>query len=107
MTDGRSIFNQLVKNEEKTYDNIRKITNGQGDGYLTGCLLNYPYFKKHCKMIAIALRKPREHYADPKAIQQIYFTGNLHGTENTIILFIIEESKETILDFSQGTVRVF
>ena len=58
-------------------------------------------------MIAIALHKPQEHYADLKAIQQIYFTGNLHRTENTIILFIIEESKETILDFAQGTVRVF
>ena len=37
----------LIKNYIKTYDNIRKITTGQGDDYTTGCLLNYNYFKKH------------------------------------------------------------
>ena len=44
--------------------------------------------------------------ADSKAIQQINFTANLNPTGNTIMFFIIEEAKETILDFSQGTVKV-
>ena len=43
---------------------------------------------------------------DPKAIQQFSFTGNLRGANNRVILLIIEETKETILDFSQGTVKV-
>ena len=44
--------------------------------------------------------------ADPKAIQQINFTGNLKSAENTTIFFIFEEVKETVLNFLQGTVRV-
>ena len=47
MTDVRNFFNQTIKNDLKTYDNIRKITTGQGDDYTTGCLLDYPYFKKY------------------------------------------------------------
>ena len=45
---------------------------------------------------------------DPKAIQQIGFTGNLaqDPNANTTIFFIIEEVKETFLDFSKGTLRV-
>ena len=90
----------------KTYENIRKITTGQGDDYTTGCLLDYPYFKNHYKMIAIDLSKQQALDADPRAIQQINFTANLDTAGNTTILFIIEEAKETVLGFSQGTVKV-
>ena len=55
-------------------------------------------------MIAIDLSKQQALDANPKAIQQIHFTGNLE--ENATMFFIIEEAKETILDFSQVTVRV-
>ena len=55
-------------------------------------------------MIAIDLSKQHALDADPKTIQQIKFTGKLK--ENTTMFFIIEETKETILDFSQGTVKV-
>ena len=57
-------------------------------------------------MIAIDLSKQQALDADPKAMQQIYFTGNLDSGSQTAMYFIIEEVKETILDFSQGTVRV-
>ena len=86
---------------------IRKITTGQGDDYATGCLLDHNYFKKHYKMIAIDLSKPRALDADPKAIQRITFTGNLSGNNNRLMFSIIEEAKEIILDFSQRTVRLF
>ena len=43
--DGRNFFNQPIKNDLKTCDNIRKIATGQGDDYTTSCLLDYPYFK--------------------------------------------------------------
>ena len=56
-------------------------------------------------MIAIDLTKQQALDADPKAIQQINFTGNLQ--QQATIFFIIEEAKETVLDFSQGTVKVF
>ena len=46
MIDGQNIFEQPVKNDLKTYDNIRKIAISQGDDYTTGCLLDYIYFKK-------------------------------------------------------------
>ena len=104
MIDGKNIFDQLVKNNIRTYDNIRKISTGQGDDYTTGCLLDYNYFKEHYKMIAIDLSKQQELDSDPKAIQQINFTGNLEQQAN--IFFITEEAKTTVLDFRQRNVKV-
>ena len=57
-------------------------------------------------MIAIDLSKQQVLYADPITTEQINFTVNLERQENTTMFFIIEEAKETILDFSQGTVKV-
>ena len=106
MIDGKNVFDQPVKNDKVTYENIRKITIGQGDDYTTGCLLDYTYFKKYYKMIAIDLSKQQALDADPRAIQQINFTANLGRAGNTRIYFILDEAKETVLDFSQGTVTV-
>ena len=61
--------------------------------------------KKH-KVIAIDLSKQQALDVDLKAIQQIKFTRNLSSNTNRLIFFIIEEAKETIVDFSQGTVKV-
>ena len=77
MIDGRNLFDQPVKDNLRTYDNIRKIETGQGDDYTTSCLLDYLYFKNYYKMIATDLSEQQELEADPKAIQQIDFTGNL------------------------------
>ena len=90
----------------KTYKNIRKITIGQRDDYTTGCLLDYSYFKKYYKMIAVDLSKQQALDADPKAIQQINFTANLDTPGRTRIYFILEEAKETVFEFSQGTAKV-
>ena len=49
MIDGKNFFDQPVKNDKVTYENIRKITIGQGDDYTTGCLLDYTYFKNIIK----------------------------------------------------------
>ena len=57
-------------------------------------------------MIAIDLSKQQVLDADPRSIQQISFTANLDRAGNTTILFTIEEAKETVLDFSQGIVKV-
>ena len=79
----------------------------QIDDYTTGCLLNYNYFRNYYKMIAIDLRKQQALDTDPKAIQQINFTGNLDQAAGVTTFSIIKEAKENVLDFSQGTVKVF
>ena len=104
MFDGQNLFDQLVINNLRMHDGIRKTETGQGDDYSTGCLLDYNYFKNYYKVIAIDISKQQALDADPKAIQQINFTGNLD--QEVTILFITEEAKDTILDFLQGTVRV-
>ena len=106
MIDGRNFFDQPIKNDLKRYDNIRKIATGRGDDYTTGCLLDYPYFKIYYKLIEIDLSKQNTLHADPKAMQQINFTGNLERAEGAAVFFIIEETKETVLDFSKWTVKV-
>ena len=56
-------------------------------------------------MIAIDLSKQQALDADPKAIQQINFTANLDRANNTRFFFILEKTKETAFEFSQGTVK--
>ena len=85
----------------KTYENIRKITIGQGDNYTTGCLLDYTYFKKY-KMIAIDLSKQQALDADPKAIQQINFTENLdRKQEIQDYSSFLKNQKKLFLDFDK------
>ena len=104
--NGENFFDQPIKSNKITYQNIRKIATGQGDDYTNGCLLDYPYFADTYKMIAVDLSKQQALDADPTAIQQINFTANLDRAGNTRVYFILEEAKESILDFSQGTVKV-
>ena len=106
MIDGKNVFDQPVKNDKITYEKIRKVATGQGDDYTTGCLLDYIYFNNYYKMIAIDLSKQQALDADPKAIQQINFTANLNRDGNARFYFILEEAKETVFEFSQGTVKV-
>ena len=106
MINGENFFNQPIKSNKVTYENIRKITSGQGDDYTTGCLLDYPYFKDSYKMIAVDLSKQEILNNDPRPIQQINFTANLDRAGNTRIYFILEEANEAILNFAQGIVKV-
>ena len=69
-------------------------------------MLDYPYFKDSNKMIPVDLSKQKALDADPRANQQINFTANVDRAGNTRIYLILEEAKETILDFSQRTVRI-
>ena len=98
MIDGINLRNNdLINSDLKRYEDIKNIA---------GCLLDYSYFKDYYKMIAIDLSKQQVLDADPRAIQQINFTANLDRAGNTTMFFIIEEAKETVLDFSQRTVKV-
>ena len=95
----KNFFEQPIKNDLIIYSNIRKITTGQDDDYTTGCLQNYTFLKNCYKMIAIDLSKQQALDADPKAIQQLRFIANLNQAGNTTMFFIIEEAKESILNF--------
>ena len=88
----------------KAYNKIWKIATGQEDDYTTGCLLDYDYFKETHKMMATDLNKQQARDAEPKALQQISLSENVEN--QSTIFFIIEEAKETVLDFSQGTVKL-
>ena len=101
--DGRNVFDQPADDNIKTF---RKIATGQGDDYTTGSLLDYLYFKENHKLIGIDLSKQETLDTDPRAIQQINFTANLDQAAGATMIFITEEAKETVLDFSQGTVKV-
>ena len=102
--DGRNFYDQSINDTIKQYDGIRKISTRQGDDYTTGCLLDCAYFEENYRLIAADLSKQKALDADPKAIQQIIFTGK---TDNQIrVYYIFEQSKETILEFSKGTTKV-
>ena len=105
MIDGKNFFDQPIKNNKITYENRKK--SGQADNYISGCLLDYTHFRDIYKMIAIDLSKSQALDSDHKAIQQINFAANLDRIVNTRIFFILlEETKETVFDFSQGTVKI-
>ena len=106
MIDGRNCFGQPINSMNKTYEKIRKIATDKRDDYTTDCLLDYPYFKENYKMIAVDLSRQNELDVDTRAIQQINFTAKLDRAGNTTIFFIIEEAKETVFEFFQGTVKV-
>ena len=104
LIDGRNFYDQPINDQIKKYDEIRKIAIGKGDDYTTGCLIDYQYFKDHYQLIAVDLSKQKELHADPAAIQQIEFYGKL-GT-NPQVCTVLQKSKETILEFHKGTVKV-
>ena len=107
--DGKNFYDQPMNDPIKKYNEVRKISTGRVDDYTTGCLLDFAYFEKNDRLIAADLSKQKALDADSRAIQQIIFTGKIKATEaNTrvIIYYILEQSKETILEFAKGTTKV-
>ena len=68
-------------------------------------MFNFNYFNKHYKLVAVDLPKQKELDADPRAIQQIEFKYMLET--NSTIYWVLEKSKESILDFYKGTVKIY
>ena len=102
-------YDQLINDSIKQYYEVRKISTRQCDDCTTGCLLNVAYFEKKNGLIAANLSKQKTLDADSRAIQQITFTGKIKSKkENTrvIIYYILEQSKETILELAKGTTKV-
>ena len=79
---------------------------GYGVDYKTGCLLDYAY-QDNYRLIAVDLSKQKYLDVDPRAMQQIVFEGDVWGDNNTKIrlYLILEQSKETILEFLKGTTK--
>ena len=86
-------YDQPIDDSIKQYDEIRKISTGQGDDYTTGCLLDFAYFENNYRLIAADLCKQKALDADSRVIQQIIFTGKIKATKvNTrVILYYILE----------------
>ena len=102
--DGINFYDQAINDSIKQYDEIRKTATGHRDDYATGCLLDYQYFKDHYNLIAVDLSKQKELETDSRAIQQIEFYGMLRT--NSQVCTVLEKSKETMLEFYKGTVKV-
>ena len=103
--DGRHFYDNPIESDIEKYRELKKVMIGKGEDYATGSLLDYDYFKKHYRLVAVDLSKQKELDADPKAIQQIKFKYMLE-TDSTIY-WVLEKSKETILEFYKGTVKVY
>ena len=102
LIDGKSFFDVPVKNKEEAYEKIMSIS--KNNDYTTGNLLDYEYFSKHYKLIAIDLSKQIE-LENPDLRQQINFIGKLEDDKATMF-FIIEKLEETTFEFSQNSVSI-
>ena len=77
MINEENFFDQPIKDNKVTYENIRKVAIGEVDNYTTGCLLDYAYFRDNYKMSAVDLSRQQALYPDPRKIQQINFSASL------------------------------
>ena len=100
LIDGKNFFDLSVKNDEEAYDKIIDMSNNSD--YTTGNLLDYAYYKKHYRLIAIDLSKQTK-LKDP---QQINFIDKLLRKTEATMFFFIEKSEETALNFSQNSITI-
>ena len=108
MIDGRNFYDQPINDLIKQYDEVRKVSTGHGDDYTTGSLLDYAYFRDNYRLIAVDLSKEKALDGDPREIQPTVFEGVVGGDDETKIRLytILEQSKETTIQFSKGTLKV-
>ena len=98
----KNFFDVQVKNKEEAYEKNMSVS--KNNDYVIGNLVDYEYFSKHCKLIAINLSKQTElEYPDLR--QQINFIGKLEDDKATIF-FIIEKSEETTFEFLQNSLSI-
>ena len=100
--DKLAFFDLPLKTEEEAYEKIIDVS--RNNEYTTGNLLDYNYFKKHYKSIAIDLSKQQVLQENEDLIQQINFIGKLEEAANVFI--IIEKKENTILEFSQNLANI-
>ena len=103
--DGRNFYDNPIESDIEKYRELEKVMIGKGEDYTTGSLLDFNYFDKHYKLVAVDLSKQKELDADLRATQQIEFKYMI-GMSSTIY-WVLEKSKETILEFYKRTVKVY
>ena len=103
LIDGKSFFDTPIKNDEATYGRI--IEMGRNNNYTTGNLLDYEYFSKHYKIIAINLSKQIE-LENPNLKHQINFIERIERKEGATMFFIIEKLEEANFEFTQNVATV-
>ena len=103
--DGRNFYDKPIESDIEKYRELKKVMTRKGEDYTTGSLLYFNYFIKHYKLVVVDLSKQKELDADPRAIQQIEFKYMLET--NLTIYWVLEKSKETILEFYKETVKVY
>ena len=102
---GRNFYDNPIDSDIEKFRELKKVMIGKGKDYTAGPLLDYNYFKKHYKLVAVDLSKQKELDVDPRAIQQIEFKYILR-TDSTIY-WVLEKFKESKLEFYKGTVKVY
>ena len=103
--DGRNFYDNPIESDIEKYRELKKVTIGKGEDNTTDSLLDFNYFNKHYKLVAVDLSKQKELDADPRAIQQIEFKYMLRT--NSTIYWVLEKSKETILESDKGTIKEY
>ena len=103
--DGRNFYDNPIESDIEKYRELKKVMIGKGEDYTTGSLLDFNYFDKHYKLVAVDLSKQKELDAVPRAIQLIDVKYMIEMSST--IYWVLEKSKETILEFYKGTVKVY
>ena len=104
LIDEKKLYDQPINALIKQYDEIKKVSTGQGDDYATGCLLDYAYFEDNHKLIAVDLSKQKALDTVPRAIQQIVLQWK--AGKKLRLYTTLEKSKEAVLEFYKGTAKV-
>ena len=107
---GRNFYDQNVNSSIVRYNELLKMTTGRSEDYSTGHLLDYDYYLKDFNIVGVDLSHQVALDSDPKINQQIEFIYKLpsgNAAINYDLLTVLEKEKQTVLKFSEGTVKVY
>ena len=110
LIDGRNFYDQNVNSSIVRSNELLKMATGRSEDYSTGCLLDYDYYIKVFNIVGIDLSHQAVLDSDPKLDQQVEFVYKLSSGNADInynLLTILEKEKQTVLKFSEGTVKVY
>ena len=110
LIDGINFYDQNVNSSIVRYNELLKMTTGRAEDYSTGCLLDYDYYIKDFNIVGTDLSHQAVLDSDPKTNQQIEFVYKLPPGDAAInydLLTVLEKEKQTVLKFSEGTVKVY
>ena len=110
LIEGRNFYDQNVNSSIVRHNELLKMTTERSEDYSTGCFLDYDYYIKDFNIIGIDLPHQVVLDSDPKINQQIEFVYKLpsgNADINYDLLTVLEKEKQTVIQFSEGTVKVY